>query len=525
MENLLMSSLILGIDFLFSSWLIAGAIALLSVYFLKRTNLFGSIVHLLERRVQNQFVNRNSRLITSLVLMTLICLGLFQILGADSIQNGNLMDLINIIKSDSSSNFNTLFLNDLVALMALLVLLSTIPAINFFYTRLLRQIEDWRKTRFRLVKFQNLELLTPNRLANVLVSISNYVRIALLLLVASFGITLLFSVFPITEDLAQLLISKFLEGMNQLWEQVLIFLPNMFTLFIIAVITRFALKILRFFYDGLQQGRVRFHGIHPELIEPTYQLLRFLVVAIALVAAFPYIPGSSSPVFRGLSIFVGFLVSLGSTSLVTNIVSGIVLTYSRGLRIGDRVQIGETIGDVVDRTILVTRIRTIKNVVITIPNVIVMQNEIVNFSAEARHNGLILHTSVTIGYDSPWRQVQQLLINSALDTQFILNNPEPYVLKTSLNDHYVTYELNAFTSSPTEMDDIYSELHQNILDNFNRAKVEIMSPTYFAFRDGQGSTIPNLESSKTKDPQKKRDETTKPFPSKFREETRPMGSR
>jgi small-conductance mechanosensitive channel len=446
-------------------------------------------------------------------------------LGSDNVQIGSFGEIVEIVKSESDANFNTIFLNDLVALIALLVLISLIPVVNFLHSRLLRQIDDWRQTRFRLVKIQNLELLTPNRLANLLVLLSNYGRIAILLLVVSFGVTLVFSVFPVTEDLAQILITEFFEIMSRFWDQILIFLPNLFALFIIAVLTRIALKVLRFFHDGLQQGRVRFHGIHPELVDPTYQLVRFLVVALALVAAFPYIPGSSSPVFRGLSIFVGFLVSLGSTSLVTNIVSGIVLTYSRGLRIGDRVQIGDTKGDVVDRTSLVTRVRTIKNVVITIPNVIVMQNEIVNFSAEARENGLILHTSVTIGYDSPWRQVQQLLVDAALDTEYILNNPEPYVLKTSLDDHYVTYELNAFTSNPTEMDNIYSELHQNILDNFNKANVEIMSPTYFAFRDGQSSTIPQVESSENNGQKNHLKGKNRPLPRKYREETQPLGSR
>lgn len=520
-----MSSLFLGIDFLFSSWIIASIVAMISVYLLQRTSIFGSIVHMMERRVPNRFVNRNARRITSLTILAVMCLLVFQIIGSDNVQHGTFADIVDIVKSESEANFNTIFLNDLVALIALLLLISIIPVVNFLHSRFLRQIDEWRQTRFRLVKFQNLELLTPNRLANLLVSLSHYGRIAILILILSFGVTLVFSVFPVTEDLAQILITEFFEIMSRFWDKILIFLPNLFTLFFIAVLTRIALKVLRFFHEGLQQGRVRFQGIHPELVEPTYQLLRFLVVALALVAAFPYIPGSSSPVFRGLSIFVGFLISLGSTSLVTNIVSGIVLTYSRGLRIGDRVQIGDTIGDVVDRTSLVTRVRTIKNVVITIPNVIVMQNEIVNFSAEAREDGLILHTSVTIGYDSPWRQVHQLLVDSALDTEYILNNPEPYVLKTSLDDHYVTYELNAFTANPTEMDDIYSELHQNILDNFNKANVEIMSPTYFAFRDGQSSTIPQIESSEMDGQKNHRQNKDKNLSRPYREETQPLGSR
>jgi len=220
-----------------------------------------------------------------------------------------------------------------------------------------------------------------------------------------------------------------------------------------------------------------------------------MIIAFTLVAAFPYIPGSSSPVFKGLSIFVGFLLSLGSTSLVSNIVAGIVLTYTRGLRIGDRVQIADSTGDVIERTALVTRIRTIKNVIISIPNNIVLQNQIINYSAEAAERGLILHTSVTIGYDVPWRLVTDLMIGSALKTINILAKPEPFVLKTSLDDFYITYELNAYTDEPGLMAGTYSELHQNILDQFNKEGVEIMSPSYFAVRDGQGVTIPQAEFS------------------------------
>jgi small-conductance mechanosensitive channel len=277
------------------------------------------------------------------------------------------------------------------------------------------------------------------------------------------------------------------------WEKLLSFIPNLVTLLFIALITRMALKVLHFFYDGLQRGKVRYDGIHPELIEPTYQIARFLIVAFALVAAFPYIPGSSSPVFKGLSIFVGFLLSLGSTSMVTNIVSGIVLTYTRGLKIGDRVQINDSTGDVIDRTLLVTRVRTIKNVIISIPNAIVMKNMIVNYSTEADEKGLILHTSVTIGYDVPWRQVHQLLIQAAQATPDVLDTPHPFVLQTSLDDFYISYELNAYTAKAQKMAVIYSELHQNILDQFNQAGVEIMSPSYMALRDGGAITIPQVE--------------------------------
>jgi len=189
--------------------------------------------------------------------------------------------------------------------------------------------------------------------------------------------------------------------------------------------------LLRFFYEGIQNNRIRVFGLHQDLAEPTHQLLRFLTLALAIVAAYPYLPGSNSPVFRGITIFAGFPLSLGSTALVTNIVSGVVLTYTRGLRIGDRVKIGMTTGDGVERIMLVTRIRTIKNVIVSIPNSMVINNEIINYGAVISQGDLILNTTVTLGYDVPWRKVNDLLIRAAPNIQ---GSPKPFVLQTSLDD-------------------------------------------------------------------------------------------
>jgi small-conductance mechanosensitive channel len=419
----------------------------------------------------------------------------------------------------------SLLIDDLLIALGVLFVLAITPTINFIFSRISQKINTYRNTRFRVIKFQNLEIFTPNRMVSILILVVKYFRYGIFLIIGLLFITLVFSLYPQTQGLAQILLEKMNYVLSELWKNLLTLLPNLFALIFIALLTRLALRLLRFFYKGLQQGKIKFSSIHPEVVEPTYQLLRFLVIAFALVAAFPFIPGSSSPMFRGLSIFVGFLISLGSTSLVTNIISGIVLTYSRGLRIGDRVRIGDTEGDVIDRTLLITRVRTIKNVIITIPNVIVMQNEIVNYSSEARETGLILHTSVTIGYDAPWRQVQNLLVKAALETTDILERPQPFVFKNSLNDHHITYELNAYTKMAVRKEDIYSELHQNILDKFNNAEVEILSPTYFAFRDGQETTIHQVDISGNGNGHASRKCKTGDSFNAYREKTQPLGSR
>ena len=221
-----------------------------------------------------------------------------------------------------------------------------------------------------------------------------------------------------------------------------------------------------------------------EWAEPTYKIVRFLLLAATTIIIFPYLPGSSSPAFKGISIFLGVLFSLGSTSAVANIVAGIILTYMRAFRLGDRVQIADTVGDVIEISLLVTRIRTIKNVEITIANSMVLSSHFVNFSGSLHEDGLILHTTVTIGYDTPWRQVHELLISAAQATDGIVDHPKPFVLQTALDDFYAHYQINAYTRRASEMSSIYSRMHQNIQDKFYEAGVEIMSPHYSTLRDG-----------------------------------------
>jgi small-conductance mechanosensitive channel len=213
-------------------------------------------------------------------------------------------------------------------------------------------------------------------------------------------------------------------------------------------------------------------------------------VALALVVAFPYLPGSKSPAFQGISIFLGVLLSLGSSSAVANTIAGVILTYMRSFLVGDWVQIGDTTGEVVERTLLVTRVLTPKSEIITIPNATVMSGSVKNYSVEAKKSGVIFHITVTIGYDAPWRTVHDLLISAALATEHVRKQPSPFVLQTRLDDFYVAYELNAYTDSPREMLTIHSDLHKNIQDKFNSAGVEICSPHFSSLRDGNGIAIP-----------------------------------
>lgn len=375
-------------------------------------------------------------------------------------------------------------------MLCLIILPLTIYLIIRIFDTYSGWIEHWGNTHFQSLKISHLEIKLPQQVTNLILLSVALLRGAAISLVMLVNLLLVFDLFPQTHGIVQGALDKTLEILYSLSERVLAALPGLAAVIMIAVLTYYTLKLLHTLSDGFKAGKVRLSGLHPDLVEPTFQIMRFLVICLALVAAYPYIPGSGSPAFRYISIFIGFLLSLGSTSLVSNIVAGIVLTYMRGMKVGDRVQIADTVGDVVNCTLLVTRIRTIKNVVITIPNGLVLNSHIINFSASAEKMGLILNTCVTIGYDIPWRQVHTLLVEAARATDHILHDPEPFVFQTNLNDYYVTYELNATTRQPQAMASIYSDLHQNIQDYFNAAGVEILSPAYSAYRDGSASTIP-----------------------------------
>jgi len=256
------------------------------------------------------------------------------------------------------------------------------------------------------------------------------------------------------------------------------------------LIARYMIRLLARISKDIEEEKLVLKGFHRDWAEPTFNIIRIILYAFTLVFIFPYLPGSDSPAFRGVSIFLGVLFSLGSTSAIANIVAGIVITYMRPYTIGDRVKIGESMGDIIEKNLLVTRLRTIKNEDITIPNATIINSHLWNYSKNASEIGIILHPTVTIGYDAPSEQVIGLLLKAAENTKNLTRDFKPFVLQKSLNDFYVEYELNVYTKQPKKMAFLYSDLNMSILNEFNAAGVEILSPHYSAFRDGNASTIP-----------------------------------
>jgi small-conductance mechanosensitive channel len=328
----------------------------------------------------------------------------------------------------------------------------------------------------RLEKRTLFKILKGEVLVGVVLTVNRLVHFVLVLWLTLTYLNYLLSLFPWTYGIASKIFELASGPLKAFGKALVSMTPSLFFLAFIVVVTVFALRGIKFFFDEIEKGKISIGGFYPDWARPTFNIIRVVVFAFAFIFAFPYIPGSGSPAFKGVSLFLGLVVSLGSGSAVANAVSGIILIYMRPFSLGDRVRIGETIGDVVDRNLLTTRIRTTKNERVTIPNNNILRGQIVNFTAKARSKELILHTSVTIGYDVPFQQVHELLIAAAKETENVLAQPEPFVLQKGLHDFYVEYEINAYTDKPRSMPATYSGLHQNIQLAFDAAEVEIMSP-------------------------------------------------
>lgn len=360
----------------------------------------------------------------------------------------------------------------------------------WLFKKLKVRIQRLKDTKLKPFSIQDYELLDTQKQVNLLIFLSNLLRYIIMFLQLLLTVPLLFSIFPQTKSLAYQLFSYIWIPVKSIFTSVVEYIPNLFTIFVIWYAVKYLVRFVHYLANEVKSERLKIRGFYSDWAEPTFHIIRFLLYAFMIAMIYPYLPGSKSGVFQGISVFVGLIVSLGSSTVIGNIIAGLVITYMRPFKLGDRIQLNETTGNVIEKTPLVTRIRTPKNEVVTIPNSFIMSSHTVNYSTSAREYGLIIHSEVSIGYDIPWRQTHQLLIEAALNTPGVIDDPRPFVLETSLSDWYPVYQVNAYIKEADRLADIYSDLHQNIQDKFNEAGIEIMSPHYVATRDGSQSTIP-----------------------------------
>ena len=375
-------------------------------------------------------------------------------------------------------------------------LLFLVLAIFWIGIRLMNKIFTWmnlwiikKGTRFITgVKFRNYEFLSAEQEKTIIHLILKMLKWTSIAFIVYLTLPIMFSIFPATKGIAATLFGYIVNPIKGFLSALIQYIPELFTIFVIAAIAKYVVRFLKFISLEIENEKLQLPGFYADWAAPTYNISKLIIYAFSFIIIFPYLPGSDSPAFQGVSVFLGLLISLGSSSAIGNIIAGLVIIYMRAFKIGDRVKIGDVVGDVIEKTMLVTRIKTTKNEEVTIPNSSILNGSTINYSSS--NLGLILNTTITIGYDVPWRKVHELLITAALKTNFIKDDPKPFVLQTSLDDFYVSYQINAYTESPNRSAGIYSDLHSNIQDVFNENGVEILSPHYRAARDGNMVTIP-----------------------------------
>ncbi|MDR2633357.1 MAG: mechanosensitive ion channel family protein [Treponema sp.] len=342
------------------------------------------------------------------------------------------------------------------------------------------RITLYGQTYFKPLIIKRYRLLEINQMLNMAYFLLRIVKVLVIIFQLYLTLPLVFSLFEPTKHLASTLFGYILNPLHSTLINIVSYIPNFITIIIIIVIARYVLRTIKFFTTQIEKGKLVIPGFYPDWAEPTYNILRVLLFAFTLIVIYPNLPNSDSAVFQGVSVFVGIIFSLGSSSLIGNLVAGIVLTYMRPFTIGDRIKLNDVTGFVVEKSAMVTRIRTHKNEFITFPNMTLLTSSITNynFSAAEKEEGLILHVNVSMGYAVPWPLVHEILLTAAAKTEYILEHPKPYVLQTAFNDYYACYEINCYTKTVAKVPKIYSDLYQNLQDGFRAAHLDLTTPTY-----------------------------------------------
>ncbi|MEZ5362642.1 MAG: mechanosensitive ion channel [Bryobacterales bacterium] len=340
------------------------------------------------------------------------------------------------------------------------------------------------------LRIQRLTILTPQTIRQAIDRLLHFLFLAFVAIALLYYMVYVLSVYPATAEWGARALDYVWSVIASLATAVIDYLPKLVYLLVIGLFARYLIRALRFLLEAVERRDVRLPGFDPDWADPTYKLARVVVVLFAMVIGYPYLPGAQSEVFQGFSVFIGALITFGSSTVIGNMISGVVLTYTGSFRMGDRINVGGTIGDVVEKTLFVTRLRTIDNEVVSIPNGIVMTGSVINYSQKSSDKKLVLKVRAGIGYDVDWRKVHELMLAAAQHTRHVSSRPPPTVWQISLDDFAVTYELRATTERPDLMGFVKSELVKNVLDEFNKAGIEIMTPSVRSHRDGTATAIP-----------------------------------
>jgi small-conductance mechanosensitive channel len=359
------------------------------------------------------------------------------------------------------------------------ILLSAICFLALWLLRLLdRKLQVKIRSGIDSVEIKSFRLIKSGNIFKIIRIIFRTIRILTILIITVIFIEYILGLFPWTNNVAVYALELFIKPLKTIGNGILGFLPGLAFLIVIFLITRYVLKLIKLFFTGINQGAIDLKNFHPTWAMPSYRIAKTFIIAFAVVVAYPYIPGSQSNAFKGVTVFIGVLFSLGSSSFIGNIIAGYSMIYRLAFQKGDLIEVDGQMGFVEKQEVLVTRLLSFKNETIVIPNSILQNSKIINYSAQEKDRRLILHTMVGIGYETPWRQVDAMLKLAADRTAGLLTDPPPFVLKKSLGDFAVNYEINVYCDDSVNILKHYTSLHQNILDVFNENNVQIMTPAY-----------------------------------------------
>ena len=332
------------------------------------------------------------------------------------------------------------------------------------------------------IKIKNYQILNKENMNYILTKVLFLLKLIVFFIVIFVSIPVGLKLFPSTQLWAERLLKLILDPLSQIGTAIVDYLPNLIIIGIIILIGRMVLKLMRYFLYEIERGALKIKGFYKEFAKPTYNILRILFICFIFIVIFPYLPGSGSSAFQGVSIFLGLLIFLGSSSTISNGMAGIFITYMRAFRENDWIKVGDYIGMVIHKDSLVTRLKTINNEEVTVPNSMILSSSTMNFSSMGRTNGLVVTTQVKVRYDARLEDVDATLIAAAQSTKGVTDKITPYIYHISLNELNATYEINAVTFEPQNMYIIKSDLIKNIYNAFRERNIELTSIEYVELR-------------------------------------------
>jgi small-conductance mechanosensitive channel len=375
-----------------------------------------------------------------------------------------------------------------VAALAALIALARYVFLNIIDRKIVDNREKW----FKGIRFRNIELLTSEKLTSAALLTSKILRYAAYAVLLYAALPMIFAIFPATRHLAGLLFSWIAAPIVSMGEGFVAYLPKLLRIIVIILIMRYILKILRYVAGEIEAGRLVIPRFYPDWARATFNLLRIFIYAFTVVLVFPLLPESESSVFKGVSVFIGVLFSIGSSSVISNMMAGLVITYMRSFKIGDRIKVGDVYGDVIEKTLFVIRVQTIKKDVITVPNSSILSSNVVNYSTAAGADGpgVVIAVNISVCYDVAWDRAHRLLTEAAREAAHVLTDPPPFVFTKELSDFAVVYSLRVYTRRPDLYAAICSEINRNVLDVFRREGIEMIVPQYRSIRNGDNPVVP-----------------------------------